>query len=60
MGAADDPEAVVDPLGRVRTLHGLWVADASIIPEIPRSNINVPTVMLAEKISDHLLAHLSA
>ncbi|GEO16119.1 GMC family oxidoreductase [Microvirga aerophila] len=60
MGDAADPAAVVDPLGRVRELDGLWVADASIIPEIPRSNINIPTVMLAEKISDHVLARLSA
>ena len=59
MGAEADPAAVVDPLGRVRSLNGLWVADASIMPEIPRSNINIPTVMLAEKISDHLLASLS-
>jgi 5-(hydroxymethyl)furfural/furfural oxidase len=60
MGDAADRAAVVDPLGRVRNLEGLWVADASIIPEIPRSNINIPTVMLAEKISDHLLVSLSA
>lgn len=60
MGDAADPAAVVDPLGRVREVAGLWIADSSIIPEIPRSNINIPTVMLAEKISDHVLTTLSA
>lgn len=58
MGDENDPAAVVDPYGRVRNVSGLWVADASIIPEIPRSNINIPTIMLAEKISDHLLGVL--
>ena len=51
MGAADDPMTVVDPAGRVRGVDGLRVADASIMPFIPRGNTNIPTIMIAEKIA---------
>jgi 5-(hydroxymethyl)furfural/furfural oxidase len=56
MGAADDHDAVVDSGGRVRGLAGLRVADASIMPTVPRGNTNIPTVMIAEKISAEILA----
>jgi choline dehydrogenase len=49
MGPADDPLAVVDARGRVHGLAGLWVVDASIIPEPPAANTNVPTIMVAER-----------
>lgn len=52
MGAPDDPMAVVDPEGRVRGVDGLRVVDASIMPTIPRANINLPTIMIAERIAD--------
>lgn len=55
MGRAGDSETAVDPRGCVHGVQGLRVADASIMPEIPRANIAIPTIMLAEKISDHLL-----
>ena len=51
MGAAGDRDAVVDTCGRVRGIAGLRVVDASIMPTAPRGNINIPTIMLAEKIS---------
>ncbi len=51
MGAADDPDAVVDPQGRVYGVDGLRVVDASIMPSVPRGNTNLPTLMLAEKIA---------
>jgi 5-(hydroxymethyl)furfural/furfural oxidase len=51
MGPADDPNAVVDKLGRVRGVAGLRVVDASIMPTVPRGNTNIPTIMLAEKIA---------
>jgi 5-(hydroxymethyl)furfural/furfural oxidase len=51
MGAADDPDAVVDNAGRVRGFDGLRVVDASIMPTVPRANTNIPTIMVAEKIS---------
>jgi 5-(hydroxymethyl)furfural/furfural oxidase len=51
MGAANDPDAVVDNVGRVRGFEGLRVVDASIMPTVPRANTNIPTIMVAEKIS---------
>jgi 5-(hydroxymethyl)furfural/furfural oxidase len=51
MGAADDPGAVVDPSGAVIGVRGLHVADASIMPRITRTNTNLPTLMIAEKIA---------
>jgi 5-(hydroxymethyl)furfural/furfural oxidase len=51
MGAVTDREAVVDRAGRVRGFDGLRVVDASIMPTVPRANTNIPTIMLAEKIS---------
>jgi len=52
MGDPDDPTTVVDPLGRVLGLEGLWVADASVFPTVPRANTNLPTIAAAERLSD--------
>ncbi len=51
MGRTDDRDAVVDNVGRVRGIGRLRVADASIMPAVPRGNTNIPTIMLAEKIA---------
>ncbi|THD64475.1 GMC family oxidoreductase N-terminal domain-containing protein [Phenylobacterium sp.] len=56
MGAATDPTAVTDPQGRVRGVDGLRVVDASVMPFCPRANTNLPTIMLAEKLADAILA----
>ena len=56
MGADNDPDAVVDPVGRVRGFDGLRVVDASIMPTVPRANTNIPTIMVAEKISAAMTA----
>ena len=37
---------------RVKGVQGLRVVDASIMPTIPWSNTNIPTIMVAEKASD--------
>jgi 5-(hydroxymethyl)furfural/furfural oxidase len=55
MGSEGDPMAVTDPSGQVRGVHGLRVVDASIFPRIPCSNTNFPTMMVAEKIADHMV-----
>ncbi|WP_375282252.1 choline dehydrogenase [Pseudooctadecabacter sp.] len=55
MGRADDPLAVVDPLGRVIGVEGLRVADSSIFPRITNGNLNAPSIMVGEKIADHVL-----
>jgi 5-(hydroxymethyl)furfural/furfural oxidase len=56
MGARDDAGAVVDPAGRIHGIAGLRVADASVMPTVPRGNTNLPTIMIAEKISATMLA----
>ena len=56
MGRADDPKAVADSQGRVKGIAGLRVADASIMPTVPRANTNIPTIMVAEKIAAAMLA----
>jgi len=55
MGRADDPRAVVDPEGRVIGVEGLRVADSSIFPRITNGNLNAPSIMVGEKIADHVL-----
>lgn len=55
MGRADDPTAVVDPHARVIGVQGLRVADSSIFPRITNGNLNAPSIMVGEKVSDLLL-----
>jgi choline dehydrogenase len=54
MGTKDDAMAVVDAQGRVHGVEGLRVVDASIMPRIVTGNLNAPTIMMAEKIADHI------
>ena len=54
MGAPDDPRAVVDPCGRVLGVDGLYVADASIFPAVPRANTNLPVIAAAERVAELL------
>jgi choline dehydrogenase len=42
---------VVDGRGAVYGFDGLFVADASIMPTIPRANTNLSTVALAERLA---------
>jgi len=55
MGAVDDPMAVVDPEARVIGVEGLRLADSSIFPRITNGNLNAPSIMVGEKVSDHIL-----
>ena len=57
MGARADLDAVTDPQGRVHGLAGLRVADASVMPTVPRGNTNLPTIMIAEKLAAAMAAN---
>jgi 5-(hydroxymethyl)furfural/furfural oxidase len=56
MGGANDRDAVTDTEGRVRGTQGLRVVDASLMPKLPSANTNIPTIMIAEKIADVMVA----
>ena len=51
-----DEASVVDPFLRVRGLENVRVADASIMPDVVGGNINACVMMIAEKVSDYILA----
>lgn len=59
IGPVSDPLSVVDPSLRVYGTRGLRVVDASVMPTIPRGNINIPVVMIAEKAADMIKAEYS-
>ena len=54
MGLADDPASVVDQRLRVHGLDNLWVADASIMPEVTRANTNATVYVIAERLAEFL------
>jgi choline dehydrogenase len=60
MGLAQDPSAVVDERLRVQGLGGLRVADASVMPRITSGNTGSPTMMIAEKAAEMILADARA
>ncbi|MBK7706202.1 MAG: hypothetical protein IPN69_20900 [Acidobacteria bacterium] len=47
-----DPGAVVDPRLRVNGFDGLWVADASVIPSVPRGHPNAVVAIIANRLAD--------
>jgi choline dehydrogenase len=51
-----DEHAVVDAQLRVIGIENLRVADASVMPNDPSGNTNVPTLMIGEKAADLLRA----
>ncbi len=56
IGRQDDPLAVCDERGGVIGMDNVVVADASLMPQVPRANTNLPTVMIGERIAAILLA----
>ena len=48
----NDADAVVDASLRVRGIDGLRVADASVMPALPRGNPNLACIMIGEKAAD--------
>lgn len=47
-----DEDAVVTPELQVRGVAGLWVVDASVMPDLPNGNINAAVMMIAERAAD--------
>jgi choline dehydrogenase len=56
LGPAADPLAVVDAGGRVHGCANLYVADAALMPVIPRANTYLPALVVAERIAAALIA----
>ena len=54
MGPASDAMAVVDEHGRCRSVDQLVVADASIMPFVPRANTNLTCLMIGEMVGEWL------
>jgi choline dehydrogenase len=51
-----DARAVVTPQLRVRGVDGLWVADASVMPAVPRGHPNAVVAMIANRAADWIEA----
>ena len=49
-----DDFAVTNEHGQVHGVNSLRVVDASLMPSLIAGNTNAPTIMIAEKISDHI------
>ena len=58
MGKRPQDGAVVDATGAVHGTEGLAVIDASIMPDVISGFPHIPTVMMAERLSDVLASHL--
>jgi len=54
MGPDSDPMAVVSQYGCCHAIDQLVVADASIMPAVPRANTNLTSIMIGEKVGEWL------
>jgi len=54
MGVESDPMAVVNQYGQVYGVGGLRIADASIMPDCVRANINVTVMAIGERIANFI------
>ena len=52
MGIDSDPLAVVDQHCRVKGINRLWIADSSVMPQVPRANTNATAIMIGERVAD--------
>jgi choline dehydrogenase len=56
MGPAGDPAAVVDQRLAVHGAENLWVADASVMVNVPTGLTNLTSYMIGERLADWLIA----
>jgi 5-(hydroxymethyl)furfural/furfural oxidase len=52
MGDPSNAHTVVDPDGKVVGTENLFIADASVMPMVTRTNTNILTIMIAERIAE--------
>lgn len=55
MGPIYNSDSVVDSQLRLHGISNVRVADASIFPDVPNSNPCAAIIMVAEKVSDHII-----
>ena len=55
MGLESDPMSVLNSNMQVFGVDGLRVVDGSAMPKVVRGPVNAPIMMMAEKVSDHIL-----
>jgi 5-(hydroxymethyl)furfural/furfural oxidase len=55
MGSETDRSSVVSPQASVIGVSNLYVADASVMPEVTNTNTNIPTIMIGERVADLIL-----
>jgi len=56
MGPRPEDGAVVDASGSVHGVERLSVVDASIMPDVPSGFTHIPTIMIAERLSEKIAA----
>ncbi len=56
MGPPDDGRAVVDQGLAVHGVEGLYVADASVMPELTTGAVNLTCMLIGERLARDLLA----
>ncbi len=56
MGPSPSDGAVVDAVGRVHGVDGLFVADASIMPTAPSGFTHLVTIMIAERLAERVVS----
>lgn len=54
MGPSPQVGAVVDAAGRVFGTEGVYVVDASVMPTVPSGFTHLPTIMIAERLSEQI------
>jgi len=59
MGGKESDRAAVNAGGAVFNTQQLWVADASIFPDIPRAATQLPTMMVASRIARGIAQQLA-
>ena len=52
---SDEQVCPIDATGRLRGVHGVWVADASILPSCPEVNPQVSIMAMALAVADEVL-----